>query len=277
MNRVVALKVPSGGSMSRKQIDDYTKLVGKYGAKGLAYIKVTNLDMGIDGLKSPIIKFFNPQTILNICQLVQAQDHDLVFFGAGSNSMVNQSMSALRDQLGLDLSLIDQQAWKILWVTDFPMFDKQTDGQLTPMHHPFTAPKQVDFDQDKQPENWLSRAYDLVLNGSEIAGGSIRIHDRSMQMNIFDTLGFEEEAAINEFQHLLDALSYGAPPHGGIAFGIDRLVMLMTQSDSIRDVIAFPKTQSAACLLTRAPATVPNEQLEELAIQSHSNTPENQE
>lgn len=268
-HRVAALNVPGGASISRKQIDDYTKLVSKFGAKGLAYIKINDLSLGIEGLKSPIIKFFKPETIMNICKSTGTKDGDILFFGAGSDHVVNQSLSALRDQIGEDLSLVDKQSWSILWVTDFPMFE-QDDQHLSPMHHPFTAPKQSDYEKNNQPKQWSSRAYDLVLNGNEIAGGSIRIHDQSMQKHIFEILGFDPQTASAEFQHLLDGLSYGAPPHGGIAFGIDRLIMLMTQSDSIRDVIAFPKTQSATCLLTRAPARVSMDQLEELNIQLHS-------
>lgn len=271
LGRVVGLKVPGGATLSRREIDHYTDLVVKLGAKGLAYIKVNDLSQGVAGLQSPIVKFLTPEAVMAMVEATEAVDGDLIFFGAGPQAMVNQTMSALRDRLGQDLSLIDPAAWALLWVVDFPMFevDYHDDGRvkaLMPQHHPFTAPcASLDVFQ-QSPEKALSKAYDMVLNGCEIGGGSIRIHDIQMQKAVFDMLGIEDDVAEQEFGHLLRGLQYGCPPHGGLAFGVDRLVMLMTQAQSIRDVIAFPKTQSAACPLTAAPAPVQPAQLQDLAI-----------
>ena len=265
--RVSALLVPGGGVLSRKQIDDYTKYVSNYGAKGLAWIKVNSLTDGIGGLQSPIIKFLGDEVTMEIMARLEVSDGDIVFFGADKYSIVSESMGALRSRLGEDLDLYTDK-WCPLWVTDFPMFEKTDSGDLTPLHHPFTSPS-CDFEfLKKQPEKALSRAYDLVLNGVELGGGSIRISDQNLQSVVFDILGINEGEQKLKFGFLLDALKQGAPPHGGIAFGLDRLIMLLTGSSSIRDVIAFPKTQSAACLLTDAPGSVDNEQLTDLSIRT---------
>ena len=265
--RVSALLVPGGGVLSRKQIDDYTKYVSNYGAKGLAWIKVNSLTDGIGGLQSPIIKFLGDEVTMEIMARLKVSDGDIVFFGADKYSIVSESMGALRSRLGEDLDLYTDK-WCPLWVTDFPMFEKTDSGDLTPLHHPFTSPS-CDFEfLKKQPEKALSRAYDLVLNGVELGGGSIRISDQNLQSVVFDILGINEGEQKLKFGFLLDALKQGAPPHGGIAFGLDRLIMLLTGSSSIRDVIAFPKTQSAACLLTDAPGSVDNEQLTDLSIRT---------
>ena len=266
-SRVSALLVPGGGVLSRKQIDDYTKYVSNYGAKGLAWIKVNSLTDGIGGLQSPIIKFLGDEVTMEIMARLKVSDGDIVFFGADKYSIVSESLGALRSRLGEDLDLYSDK-WCPLWVTDFPMFEKTDSGDLTPLHHPFTSPS-CDFEVlKKQPEKALSRAYDLVLNGVELGGGSIRISDQNLQSVVFDILGINEGEQKVKFGFLLDALKQGAPPHGGIAFGLDRLIMLLTGSSSIRDVIAFPKTQSAACLLTDAPGSVDNEQLTDLSIRT---------
>ena len=265
--RVSALLVPGGGVLSRKQIDDYTKYVSNYGAKGLAWIKVNSITDGIGGLQSPIIKFLGDEVTMEIMARLEVSDGDIVFFGADKYSIVSESLGALRSRLGEDLDLYTDK-WCPLWVTDFPMFEKTDSGDLTPLHHPFTSPS-CDFEfLKKQPEKALSRAYDLVLNGVELGGGSIRISDQNLQSVVFDILGINEGEQKVKFGFLLDALKQGAPPHGGIAFGLDRLIMLLTGSSSIRDVIAFPKTQSAACLLTDAPGSVDNEQLTDLSIRT---------
>jgi len=265
--RVSALLVPGGGVLSRKQIDDYTKYVSNYGAKGLAWIKVNSIADGIGGLQSPIIKFLGDEVTMEIMARLKVSDGDIVFFGADKYSIVSESLGALRSRLGEDLDLYTDK-WCPLWVTDFPMFEKTDSGDLTPLHHPFTSPS-CDFEFLKnQPEKALSRAYDLVLNGVELGGGSIRISDQNLQSVVFDILGINEGEQKVKFGFLLDALKQGAPPHGGIAFGLDRLIMLLTGSSSIRDVIAFPKTQSAACLLTDAPGSVDNEQLTDLSIRT---------
>lgn len=263
--RVAALKVPNGCELTRKQIDDYTQFVGIYGAKGLAYIKVNDPSDLEQGLQSPIVKFL-PETVrAEILKRTEAKAGDLIFFGADKQSVVNEALGALRVILGADLNLYTQ-LWAPLWVVDFPMFEQDNDGQLTALHHPFTQPS-TDLDALKaHPERALSRAYDMVLNGVELGGGSIRIHDLAMQQQVFEVLGISEETATEKFGFLLDALKYGAPPHGGLAFGLDRLLMLMLATSSIRDVIAFPKTQTAACLLTQAPGVVAQEQLRELHI-----------
>ena len=263
--RVTALKVPGGAEISRKQIDDYTKFVSIYGAKGLAWIKVNALEEGIDGLQSPIIKFLGDEVTLAIMDRLEAANGDIVFFGADKFSIVSEALGALRCKVGEDLSLYTCD-WAPLWVIEFPMFETTDSGALTPLHHPFTAPSCSVEELKNDPANALSRAYDMVLNGVELGGGSIRIHDQDMQAVVFEVLGIEPAEQREKFGFLLDALKFGAPPHGGVAFGLDRLIMLMVGADSIRDVIAFPKTQSAACLLTDAPGDVDSDQLRELNI-----------
>lgn len=263
--RVAALKVPGGVSLSRKAIDDYTKYVSIYGAKGLAYIKVNDANAGEEGLQSPILKFLTPEAIEGIISRTGATTGDLIFFGADKASIVNEALGALRVRLGHDLDLLTCE-WAPLWVVDFPMFERDDEGHLTAIHHPFTQPVGSVEEVKANPETALSRAYDMVLNGTELGGGSIRIHDRSMQAAIFELLGIGAEEAEEKFGFLLNALKYGAPPHGGLAFGLDRMVMLMIGRDSIRDVIAFPKTQTASCPMTHAPAEVSAAQLRELAL-----------
>ena len=248
--RVAALKVPGGASISRKQIDDYTKFVSIYGAKGLAYIKIND-----DGPSSPIIKFLGEDVTQQVIDLTEAQKGDIIFFGADKSKIVNEALGNLREKLGKDLNLFDKE-WAPIWVIDFPMFDVSDDGSLNAIHHPFTAPSVDIKTLLENPEKSLSRAYDLVINGSEVGGGSIRIHKSEMQKTVLKLLGIGDEEAKEKFGFLLDALDYGCPPHGGIAFGLDRLVMTLSKTDSIRDVIAFPKTQTAACLLTDAPSSV---------------------
>ena len=265
LSRVTALKVPGGGDLSRKQIDDYTKFVGIYGAKGLAWIKVNSLKDGVEGLQSPIIKFLGDDVTLSVMERVSAQNGDIVFFGADSASVVSEALGALRCKVGEDLDLYTCD-WAPLWVVDFPMFEMTDSGALTPLHHPFTAPSCSAQELQNDPANALSRAYDMVLNGVELGGGSIRIHDQEMQAVVFEVLGINDQEQREKFGFLLDALKFGAPPHGGVAFGLDRLIMLMVGAESIRDVIAFPKTQSAACLLTDAPSKVDRAQLRELNI-----------
>jgi aspartyl-tRNA synthetase len=263
--RVVALKLPKGcDTLSRKMLDDYGAFVGNYGAKGLAYIKVNDKALGLEGLQSPIIKFLDEATVNKILESVDAQSGDIIFFGAGHKDVVNASIGALRIKLGHDLKLFTCE-WAPLWVTDFPMFEKG-EGRWAAVHHPFTAPNIKSLDELNDPENLTAHAYDIVLNGYEVGGGSIRIHDQSMQQKVFELLGINQEEAEAKFGFLLNALKCGAPPHGGIAFGLDRLVMLMTNTNNIRDVIAFPKTQSAQCLLTEAPAAVDVKQLLDLGI-----------
>ncbi|MDA9766920.1 aspartate--tRNA ligase [Candidatus Thioglobus sp.] len=258
--RVAALKVPGGATISRKQIDDYTKFVSIYGAKGLAYIKIND-----DGPSSPIIKFLGDDVTQQVIDLTEAKRGDIIFFGADKSKIVNEALGSLREKLAKDLNLFDKE-WAPIWVIDFPMFDVSDDGSLNAIHHPFTAPSVDTKTLLESPENSLSRAYDLVINGSEVGGGSIRIHKSEMQKTVLKLLGIEDEEAREKFGFLLDALDYGCPPHGGIAFGLDRLVMTLSKTDSIRDVIAFPKTQTAACLLTDAPSSVSKSQLKELNI-----------
>ena len=265
--RVAALRLPNGGELSRKEIDDYTAYVALYGAKGLAYIKVNDAAKGREGLQSPILKFLPDEAIAEIMRRTGAQTGDLIFFGADSAKVVNDALGALRSKLGHDRKLL-QGDWRPLWVVDFPMFDYDAEARrFVALHHPFTAPKSQDAETiDLDPANALSRAYDMVLNGSEIGGGSIRIHREDIQQKVFSLLGIDEAAQREKFGFLLDALKFGAPPHGGIAFGIDRISALMAGTDSIRDVIAFPKTQKASCLLTDAPSVVDEAQLRELNI-----------
>ena len=265
--RVAALCVPDGSKMSRKIIDDYTKYVSRYGARGLAYIKVIDLTNRAEGLQSPILKFLPDNVIEKILERTEAKDGDLIFFGADKVNIVNDSLGALRVRLGKDLDLIEE-GWQPLWVIDFPMFEKDKNSQRwTSLHHPFTAPSVSVIDElNDNPGTVLSKAYDMVLNGSEIGGGSIRIHNKEMQAAVFKLLDISDEEAEEKFGFLLKALDYGCPPHGGIAFGLDRMVMLMTGAESIRDVIAFPKTQSASCPLTNAPGEVSSEQLKETGI-----------
>lgn len=263
--RVAALRVPKGASISRKQIDDYTKYVGIYGAKGLAWIKVNELAKGIEGLQSPIIKFIGEDNTLNMVKHLGVEDGDIIFFGADKANIVNEALGALRCKLGEDLNLYTCE-WAPLWVVDFPMFEADGKEGVTALHHPFTAPSCTPDELKAAPLEALSRAYDMVLNGVELGGGSIRIHQSDMQQTVFEILGINEQEQQEKFGFLLDALKFGAPIHGGLAFGLDRLIMLLSGANSIREVIAFPKTQSAACAMTDAPGEVSNTQLRELNI-----------
>ena len=263
--RVAALKVPGGAALTRKQIDDYTKYVGIYGAKGLAYIKVNEVAKGVEGLQSPIVKFLGDEVAMQIVDRLDAEDGDLIFFGADSYKIVTEALGALRIKVGIDMDMLERE-WAPLWVVDFPMFEETDNGGLTALHHPFTAPSCSPEELKSNPLEALSRAYDMVLNGCELGGGSVRIHDQQMQSTVLEILGITDEEADDKFGFLLNALKYGAPPHGGLAFGLDRLIMLMTGTDSIREVIAFPKTQSASCPLTDAPGEVSAAQLRELNI-----------
>ncbi|RKZ76998.1 MAG: aspartate--tRNA ligase, partial [Gammaproteobacteria bacterium] len=265
--RVAALYVPNGKTLSRKQIDDYTGFVGNYGAKGLAYIKVNDISTGRDGLQSPILKFLPDNAIEALLKRTKATSGSLIFFGADKAKIVNEALGALRLKIGTDMKLV-QKGWKPLWIVDYPMFEwDETEKRWTSLHHPFTAPNESDIENlEANLGTCLSRAYDMVLNGEEIGGGSIRIHRPEMQSAVFRMLGIGEEEAHEKFGFLLEALKYGCPPHGGIAFGLDRLVMLMSGASSIRDVIAFPKTQTASCLLTSAPSQASQTQLQELHI-----------
>ncbi len=265
--RVAALRVPGGNSLTRKEIDGYTEYVGRYGAKGLAYIRCNDVDLGREGLQSPILKFLPDDAIEQIIARSGAKTGDLIFFGADKTNVVNESLGALRIKVAQDLDLVEE-GWRFLWVVDFPMFEHdECENRWNALHHPFTAPSTDDANElEADPGGMLSRAYDMVLNGTELGGGSIRIHKIEMQQRVLKLLGIDDQEAEDKFGFLLNALKYGCPPHGGIAFGLDRLVMLMTGATSIRDVMAFPKTQTAACLLTSAPSPVSERQLKELSI-----------
>jgi aspartyl-tRNA synthetase len=264
--RIVVLRAPGGAKLSRKQIDQYTEYVGRYGAKGLAWIKVNDVAGGRDGLQSPIVKFLPDDVLAAIIEKTGTESGDILFFGAGDTDTVNESIGALRVKLGHDLDLVED-SWQPLFVVNFPMFEKNSQGDWTSLHHPFTAPSVDSVEELKaNPGEVLSRAYDMVLNGTELGGGSERIYKMDMQKAVFDILGISAEEAEEKFGFLLTALKYGCPPHAGLAFGLDRLVMLMSGASSIRDVMAFPKTQTAACLLTSAPAEVSSKQLRELNL-----------
>ena len=264
-SRVVALRVPGGVEISRKSIDEYTKYVSIYGAKGLAWVKVNDRAAGLEGLQSPILKFMPDAVVEALLEKLGAETGDIIFFGADKAKVVNEAIGALRIKVAEDLGQV-KDCWAPLWVVDFPMFETNSEGNLSSLHHPFTAPACSVDELKSAPATALSRAYDMVLNGTELGGGSIRINKPDMQQSVFEVLGIGEEEAQEKFGFLLDALSFGCPPHGGIAFGLDRLIMLMTGATSIRDVIAFPKTQSAACPLTEAPGEVSTKQLRELNI-----------
>ena len=270
-SRVACLKLENAGEISRKQIDDYTDFVSGFGARGLAYIKVQDISKGMDGLQSPILKFLDKETIQTLMESLALASGDIVFFGAGKSNIVNASLGALRVKLAQDFNQV-QPGWFPLWVTDFPMFQMdEKEKKWSAEHHPFTAPKEmISKELINNPSEAMSRGYDLILNGNEIGGGSIRIHSLEMQKAVFEVIGIDSQEAEEKFGFFLEALKFGCPPHGGIAFGIDRLVMLMTDSDSIRDVIAFPKTQTANCLLTNAPSAPGKNQLKELSLSTVS-------
>ena len=270
-SRVACLKLENAGEISRKQIDDYTDFVSGFGARGLAYIKVQDISKGMDGLQSPILKFLDKETIQTLMESLALASGDIVFFGAGKSNIVNASLGALRVKLAQDFNQV-QPGWFPLWVTDFPMFQMdEKEKKWSAEHHPFTAPKEmISKELINNPSEAMSRGYDLILNGHEIGGGSIRIHSLEMQKAVFEVIGIDSQEAEEKFGFFLEALKFGCPPHGGIAFGIDRLVMLMTDSDSIRDVIAFPKTQTANCLLTNAPSAPGKNQLKELSLSTVS-------
>ena len=264
--RIVVLRLPGGAKLSRKEIDNYTDYVGRYGAKGLAWIKVNDVDAGREGLQSPIVKFLPDDVLTAIIEKTGTQSGDILFFGAGDANTVNESIGALRVQLGIDNGLVEE-GWRPLWVVNFPMFEKNSQGDWTSLHHPFTSPSVSSVEAFKaDPGAALSRAYDMVLNGTELGGGSERIYKMDMQNAVFEVLGISQQEAEEKFGFLLTAMKYGCPPHAGIAFGLDRLVMLMAGANSIRDVMAFPKTQTAACPLTSAPAKVTTKQLRELNL-----------
>ena len=263
--RVSALRLPGGDQLTRKKLDDLTKFVSIYGARGLAYIRVNSLDNGMQGLQSPILKFLPEEVVTAILDRLGAQVNDVIFFGADKAKIVSDALGALRCKLAEDLDLFERP-WASCWVVDFPMFEENDDGSMTAMHHPFTRPSGNVADMEANPLAMLSVSYDLVVNGYELGGGSIRIHEPEMQQAIFRVLKLSDNEANNKFGFLLEALKYGAPPHGGLAFGLDRIVMLLSGSTAIRDVIAFPKTQTATCLLTSAPSEIDAEQLKELGI-----------
>lgn len=267
-SRIAAMKVQNGKTLTRKQIDDYTDFVGNYGAKGLAYIRVEDPEKGREGLNSPIIKFIDDEILENLLSTLKIEEGDIIFFGAGKRNIVNDSLSALRDLVAKDLDLLTCE-WAPCWVVDFPMFENNKSGELTPLHHPFTSPICGIEELKDSPLEALTDAYDLVLNGTELGGGSVRIHDKGMQQAVLSLLKIDKEEADEKFGFLISALEHGCPPHAGLAIGFDRMIMLMTGSESIRDVIAFPKTQTASCLLTDAPGEAAKDQLEELHIRFH--------
>jgi aspartyl-tRNA synthetase len=271
--RVCAVRLPDGDRLTRKNIDDLTKFVGIFGARGLAYIRVNSLDRGIDGLQSPILKFLPEDVVTAILTRLNVEVNDIVFFGADKAKIVNDALGALRCKLAEDLDLYERP-WAACWVVDFPMFEENDDRSISAMHHPFTKPLGKVEDIEFNPLETLSASYDLIINGYELGGGSIRIHDREMQQAIFRVLKLSDDEARVKFGFLLDALKYGAPPHGGLAFGLDRIVMLLSESAAIRDVIAFPKTQTATCLLTSAPSEIDLKQLKELGISVRSGSKE---
>ena len=266
--RVAVIRVPNGAEITRKQIDEYTQFVGIYGAKGLAWAKVNDINAGLEGVQSPIAKFLNEEVWKALAERVKAQTGDILFFGADKWQTTTDAMGALRLKLGRDLGLTRLNEWQPLWVIDFPMFERDEEGNLAAMHHPFTSPKDFSPEQlEADPTSAVANAYDMVINGYEVGGGSVRIFDPKMQQTVFRILGINEQEQREKFGFLLDALKFGTPPHAGLAFGLDRLTMLLTGTENIRDVIAFPKTTAAACLMTEAPSFANPQALAELSIQ----------